>query len=103
MSYRLQAHREVAKDIKKIDKKEHPKIKERINSLAHNSKPAGCEKLQSVDAYRVRVGNYRIVYQVDEVGEIVTIRCVSHRKNVYKASMTRLKQQLRNSAITDQM
>lgn len=72
-------------DLRKIDKQFIPKILEAVESLSDNPFPAQSKKLKgSESSYRLRVGDYRIVYQVDTSSQIVTIYHARHRKNVYK-------------------
>jgi mRNA interferase RelE/StbE len=58
-------------------------FKEALN-LSSNPRPSGCKKLKGQDAYRIRVGNYRVVYEIhDEVLIVLVIR-VAHRREVYQ-------------------
>lgn len=60
-------------------------IETKIDSLADQPRPAGCKKLQgSENEYRIRIGNYRIIYTVEDVIKIVTIIKVADRKDAYK-------------------
>lgn len=54
-----------------------------IAALETNPKPIGCKKLKGRDAFRVRVGNYRIIYEIFENELIVTVITLGHRKDVY--------------------
>jgi mRNA interferase RelE/StbE len=57
-----------------------PKIRE----LAGNPRPVGCKKLQGyTDRWRIRVGNYRVVYAIDDGRKVVDITRIAHRKEVY--------------------
>jgi mRNA interferase RelE/StbE len=59
-----------------------PKIRE----LSGNPRPAGCKKLRGYkDRWRIRVGNYRVVYAIDDTSKAVDIRRIAHRKEVYEA------------------
>ncbi len=69
----------------KLTKEQQRRIAPRIDSLAQDPRPAGCEKLTGVDGYRIRVGDYRIVYLIDDATEIVTVAKVGHRREVYRA------------------
>ena len=71
------------KDIKKIDKQFIPKIKEKILSLSDDQHPAGSLKLTNQDVFRVRSGNYRIIYLVDDYKKEVIVTKVKHRKDAY--------------------
>jgi mRNA interferase RelE/StbE len=60
------------------------RVVRRIRELAAEPRPAGCKKLQGLKSrWRIRVGNYRIVYAVDDAGRVVDIIRIAHRKEVY--------------------
>ena len=66
-------------------KKDRQRIVFRIQSLGENPRPIGCEKLSGqLDRYRVREGNYRILYTIDDEKLLVDIVKVGHRKEVYR-------------------
>jgi len=67
----------------KQDKNAIPKIKSAIGKLSDNPRPHGYIKLKGEDAYRIRCGNYRIIYEIDDDLLSVTLVSVGHRKNVY--------------------
>jgi mRNA interferase RelE/StbE len=72
------------KQILKLDKKVIPVIKTAIAGLANNPRPYGYKKLKGEDAYRIRVGDYRVIYEIDDNKIIVTVVSVGHRKDIYK-------------------
>ena len=55
-----------------------------IEKLSDNPRPAGCKKLSGRSGYRIRVGNYRIIYTIEDYQLTVTVIAVGHRKNVYQ-------------------
>jgi mRNA interferase RelE/StbE len=66
-------------------KKDRQRIVLRIQSLGENPRPLGCEKLAGhLDRYRVREGNYRILYSIDDEKLLVDVVKVGHRKDVYR-------------------
>ena len=66
-------------------KKDRQRIVTRIQALGENPRPQGCEKLSGrIDRYRVREGNYRIVYAIHDDILLVDIVKVDHRKDVYR-------------------
>lgn len=73
---------------KTIDKIQPPATRRRIEtkivSLATDPRPHDCTKLTGADAYRVRVGDYRIVYDVADAVRIVTVTHVGHRREIYR-------------------
>ena len=84
MKYTVLIERYAQKQIMKLDKKVIPNIKSAIAALADNPRPYGYKKLKGEDAYRIRVGDYRVIYEIDDGKIIVTVVSVGHRKNVYK-------------------
>ena len=84
MKYSILIERYAQKQILKLDKKAIPVIKNAILSLANNPRPIGCKKLKGEDAYRIRVGNYRIIYEINDDIILITIVSVGHRKDIYK-------------------
>ncbi|MGV8139063.1 MAG: type II toxin-antitoxin system RelE/ParE family toxin [Mangrovibacterium sp.] len=72
------------KQIMKLDKKAVPVIKSAIAGLADNPRPQGYIKLKGEEAYRIRVGNYRIIYEINDRKIIVTVVAVGHRKDIYR-------------------
>lgn len=65
-------------------KKERQKIAEMIKQLSSDPRPAGCQKLSGQNRYRLRQGNYRILYEISENNPSVHIVKIAHRKDVYK-------------------
>jgi len=59
-------------------------VDRKIVLLSENPRPGGCKKLKGVDLWPVRVGNYRIVYEVDDARKIVDLHIVAHRRDVYR-------------------
>ena len=84
MKYTILIERYAQKQIMKLDKKVIPVIKTAIAGLSGNPRPYGYKKLKGEDAYRIRVGTYRVIYEIDDGKIIVTVVSVGHRKNIYK-------------------
>ncbi|MBI5576532.1 MAG: type II toxin-antitoxin system RelE/ParE family toxin [Deltaproteobacteria bacterium] len=83
-SYRLSIKPSAAKEIEALPKNDRIRIIKRIKGLAENPRPPGSEKLTGNDKYRVRQGQYRIVYSVSEQELIVLVVKVAHRREVYR-------------------
>ena len=81
--YSLFFKESVQKDFKAIPKKDTVKILKRIELLAENPRPMGCEKLTGQERYRIRQGNYRIVYSIQDKELTIWIVKVGHRRDVY--------------------
>jgi len=81
--YALLQHPNVRKRLKSIPRQDRLRIQKKIESLAQTPRPKSCEKLKKVDAYRLRIGDYRIVYRVDDKNSIVVIDAIGHRSQIY--------------------
>ena len=60
------------------------RILERIESLRDDPRPVGCEKLSVQERYRIRQGNYRILYEILDLEVVVEVVKVGHRREVYR-------------------
>ena len=74
----------VRKDLDSIAKKDLRRIMERIESLAANPLPLGCEKLSGQEKYRLRQGDYRIIYWIQDTQLTVWVVTVGHRREIYR-------------------
>ncbi len=83
-SYRLSFKRSVTKDFRSIPQEDVRRILSRIDALALEPRPQGCQKLTGQERYRVRVGRYRIVYEIRDELLLVIVVAVAHRKGVYR-------------------
>jgi mRNA interferase RelE/StbE len=81
-SYRLSFKRSVTKDFRSIPQEDVRRILSRIDALALEPRPQGCQKLTGQERYRVRVGRYRIVYEIRDAVLLVIVVAVAHRKGV---------------------
>jgi len=82
--YKLLIKPSAAKEIESIStKKDRQRIVSRIRKLSFDPRPPGCEKLTTKERYRVRQGNYRIIYSIEDKKLEVIVVKVAHRKNVY--------------------
>ena len=85
MVYRLVLTRAARKDLDRLPREVLERADPLILALADNPRPFGSEKLQGFESlYRIRVGKYRIIYEIDKTTSIVTIARVEHRKSVYR-------------------
>ena len=83
-SYRLLIKPSAAKELEQIPKKDRQRIVARIDALAEQPTPSGCEKLSGQDRYRIRQGDYRAVYSIDDQDRTVRIVKIGHRREVYR-------------------
>lgn len=87
MSYTVSISKSVQKQIDNLPNDVVNRAVEKIQSLASEPRPDGVVKLKGFDnEYRIRVGDYRIRYEVDDENQLVQILQCKHRKDVYKKS-----------------
>ena len=81
MSYSILLHPKANDFLKTIEKNLQQRLKQKIKELRSNPKKG--KKLKQSDFYRLRIGEYRIIYELDLNKEQVTVLFIGHRKNVY--------------------
>lgn len=81
-SYRLVIKPPAAKEIEALPKQDRRRIVAKILSLSRDPRPLGCEKLSGHDQYRLRQGNYRILYEIRDLVLVVVVVKVGHRREV---------------------
>ncbi len=82
--YKILIKKSAAEELDKIRKKDLLKIIERIQKLVLNPRPQGCQKLSLLERYRLRQGNYRIIYFISDKDFEIHIIKIGHRREVYK-------------------
>jgi mRNA interferase RelE/StbE len=84
-SYRIEWRRSTAKDLRKLPPEIIGRIVRAVESLDAEPRPAGCKKLSGSDfAYRLRVGDYRVIYEVFDDLILIEVVRVGHRKDIYR-------------------
>jgi mRNA interferase RelE/StbE len=84
-SYELEWKRRAAKDLDSIDRTAIPRIISAVERLRTNPFPADCAKIKGAsNSFRVRVGDYRVIYDVYAEVLIVQLVKIGHRKQVYR-------------------
>jgi mRNA interferase RelE/StbE len=83
--YSLVIQPSVARDIRRIPKDHRKRIQHRMDSLIVNPRPPGTKKIADPAVYRVRQGDYRIIYEVDDKARTVIIFRIRHRRELYRS------------------
>jgi mRNA interferase RelE/StbE len=83
-SYELLIKRSAAKELAALPPTYRRRIATRIQQLSAAPRPPGVEKLSGAEQYRVRQGDYRVLYEIDDGERTVTIVRIGHRKDVYR-------------------
>ncbi len=84
-SYEIQWKHSAEKELRGINRQFISRILEAVNSLSDDPFPSQHRKLQgSESSYRIRIGDYRVIYQADIENKIIVIYHVRHRKDIYR-------------------
>jgi len=82
--YKIFVLPQAEKDLDNLQIKIFNQMKNKISSLSNNPRPSGCLKLTVEEGYRLKTGDYRILYRIDDKEKIIYIYRIKHRKEVYK-------------------
>jgi len=91
MRYRVVLHKEAISEIRKLPIKTKNRVKKAIDSLATDPRPPGAAKLRGrSNAYRIRFGDYRLLYEVHVTEIVVYVIGIAHRREVYRRLLRRM-------------
>ena len=83
--YRVFLERAAEKDLNGLSLKVHNRVIKALQNLVDDPRPSGCRKLAGGDNdWRIRVGEYRVVYEIDDTPKIIRVNRVRHRREVYR-------------------
>ena len=85
--YSIEFTRRALRDLAALAKQTQSQIALKIDELAENPLPHGVQQLQGEDRdklYRIRCGDYRVIYKVDHEATVVTIATIGHRRDIYR-------------------
>lgn len=80
----IEIKQSAAREIEALPLRDRRQVVERIERLANDPRPRGCEKLAGGERYRVRQGDYRVVYTIEDALLVVWVVKVGHRRDVYR-------------------
>lgn len=84
-SYSIFVKRSAEKELRKVPPKDLSRIIQKIKALSQHPRPAGCEILEGDDVlYRIRQGDYRIIYEIDDALWQIAVLKIGHRSEVYR-------------------
>jgi mRNA interferase RelE/StbE len=84
VSYKVEMLRSALRQLAKVDRQDSARIVSAIGELAKNPRPPGSKKLSGRDAWRIRVGVYRVIYEVHDERLLVLVVTIGHRREVYR-------------------
>lgn len=82
--YRIVLRRSVARDLRPVPNPDLSRILSAIEALSVEPRPSGVERLSGQDRYRIRLGAYRVIYEIHDKEVLVIVVKVGHRKDVYR-------------------
>jgi mRNA interferase RelE/StbE len=84
VTYTVEILRVAQAQLTRIARQDRDRIIAAIRALANTPRPHGCKKLSGRPAWRVRVGTYRVVYEIHDDRLVVVVVTIGHRKEVYR-------------------
>ena len=85
MAYAIRIKTSAVREFRKLGVQDQRRIKTRIDALAANPRPTGARAFVGIkNAYRIRIGDFRVVYRVVDSERVVHIILIGHRKDVYR-------------------
>ena len=83
MSYEVFILRRAQKELAALPKTDYERMRDAIVGLAENPRPTGCKKLTGREGWRIRSGDYRAIYEIDDAQKRVTVLHIGNRRDVY--------------------
>lgn len=84
MNYTVQILPRAQRQLAKLPAEAYVRVRAALRALAENPRPSGCLKLVGREGWCLRVGRYRVIYEIDDASCIVTILDVAHRRDIYQ-------------------
>jgi mRNA interferase RelE/StbE len=84
MTHAVSILRRAQRELEDLPTDAYRRVAAALRSLADNPRPAGCQKLMGRDAWRIRVGEYRVLYDIDDAAHAVLVVHIGHRRDVYR-------------------
>lgn len=84
MNWRVEVARDAKKELARLPASMQKRVARVLLSLEANPFPTGCKKLKNRDGWRVRVGDYRILYFADKIARQIIVGLIAHRRDVYR-------------------
>jgi mRNA interferase RelE/StbE len=85
LKYSLEITQSAQKELEALDDRLFSRVDRKILALVANPRPAGCKKLKGYkDQWRIRIGDYRVIYIIDDGAKAVIVTRIAHRREVYE-------------------
>ena len=83
--YKIELRRKAQRSLDRLPKGDFDAILDAVKGLANSPRPKGVEKIKSAGLWRIRQGDYRIVYSIDDKQQMVTVVRIGHRREIYRS------------------
>ena len=84
MIYTVHITRRAQKELAALTVEAYRRVRHAIETLAMSPRPPGCAKLSGRDGWRIRIGDYRVIYTIDDEAKLVTVVNIGHRREIYR-------------------
>jgi mRNA interferase RelE/StbE len=84
MSYRVSLLRRAQKELADLPEEAYVRVRDAAQALAEEPRPSGCKKLKGREGWRIRIGDYRMIYEIDDDQQTILIVHIGHRRDVYR-------------------
>jgi len=84
VSWQIEISRDARKELADLHPQMQVRISKAVLALENNPFPSGCKKLKNRDGFRIRVGDYRVLYFADTKAKLIVIGAIGHRREVYR-------------------
>ncbi len=85
MSYAVFILRRAQRELRSVPTAAYERVREAVEDLGDDARPSGCRRLTGREGWRIRVGDYRVIYEIDDAERTVTVLHVGHRRDVYRS------------------
>ena len=82
--YNVRIRRQAQRELAQLPAGIYEKVRDAVRMLADQPRPAECRKLKGREGWRIRAGNYRVIYEIDDQQGKVTILHIGHRRDIYR-------------------
>ncbi|MDP2919542.1 MAG: type II toxin-antitoxin system RelE/ParE family toxin [Dehalococcoidia bacterium] len=83
--YRIELRRKAQRSLDRLSKADFEAVISDIKKLADSPRPRGVEKIKSAGLWRIRRGDYRVVYSIDDNQKTITVLRIGHRREIYRS------------------
>jgi mRNA interferase RelE/StbE len=84
MTYSVSLLRRAQKELADLPEDSYARVRDAVQALVEEPRPSGCKKLKGREGWRIRVGDYRVIYDIDDDEKTILVVHIGHRRDVYR-------------------